>query len=213
MMLIVNFWLAQRSDGLATSGKTLLPFEQMIIENGCHVIGTKVLLSSSQDNACHLFCYIQLLVDLMLSFQETTVLKLIVPCLWTKLWKNCCFVKIHDSCPFTILNSLSFFFYKKASLRLLIHWNNIMTVLAVYEESTYVHGVSNFCPRWHPNLVSQTGRRRINLWLFYCRDQLPYFYARTESPRSVSFGKYLAADLLPGGKLVPSVISLQVPRL
>ena len=80
-MLIVNYWLAQRSDGLANSGKTVLPSELMIIENGCHVIGTKVLLSSSQDNACHLFCYIQLLVDLMLSFQETTVLKLIVPCL------------------------------------------------------------------------------------------------------------------------------------
>ena len=56
-MLIVNYWLAQRSDGLVTSGKTVLPSELMIIENGCHVIGTKVLLSSSQDNACHLFCY------------------------------------------------------------------------------------------------------------------------------------------------------------
>ena len=52
-MLIVNYWLVQSSDGLVTSGKTVLPSEQMIIENGCHVIGTKVLLSYSQGNSCH----------------------------------------------------------------------------------------------------------------------------------------------------------------
>lgn len=52
-MLIVNYWLARSSDGLVTSGKTVLPAEQMIIENGCHVIGTEVLLSSSQGNSCH----------------------------------------------------------------------------------------------------------------------------------------------------------------
>ena len=54
-MLIVNYWLVQSSDGLVTSGKTVLPSEQMIIENGCHVIGTKVLLSYSQGNSCHHF--------------------------------------------------------------------------------------------------------------------------------------------------------------
>jgi hypothetical protein len=36
------------SDGLVASAKAaVLPSEQTIIENGCHVIGTKVLLSSS----------------------------------------------------------------------------------------------------------------------------------------------------------------------
>jgi hypothetical protein len=54
-MLIVNYWLVQSSDGLVTSGKTVLPSEQMIIENGCHVIDTKVLLSYSQGNSCHYF--------------------------------------------------------------------------------------------------------------------------------------------------------------
>ncbi|AQL09719.1 Type IV inositol polyphosphate 5-phosphatase 7 [Zea mays] len=35
-------------DGLVASAKAaVLPSEQTIIENGCHVIGTKVLLSSS----------------------------------------------------------------------------------------------------------------------------------------------------------------------
>lgn len=53
-MLIVNYWLVQSSDGLVTSGKIVLPSEQMIIENGCHVIGTKALLSYSQGNSCHL---------------------------------------------------------------------------------------------------------------------------------------------------------------
>jgi hypothetical protein len=46
MTLIVNYMCG--SDGLVASAKAaVLPSEQTIIENGCHVIGTKVLLSSS----------------------------------------------------------------------------------------------------------------------------------------------------------------------
>jgi hypothetical protein len=45
-MLIVNYWLVQGSDRLATSGKTVLPSEQMTVGNGYHVIATDMMPSS-----------------------------------------------------------------------------------------------------------------------------------------------------------------------